>query len=903
MLEFPLPPPQTAPGEFSNALFGSALAGLTSSGGTFLAVGAPGYNANAGAVFIFQVQRSIAIGPMLIRRLDAPAAGSFGAALAAGDFTGDDQPDLVVGAPGVNNSSGSVYVFPGVLDGGIVDTHPMPFGPTTSFAALGSSVAVFRDGLSGFIVATQPSDSNSELITSDGMMPLQLSGTGPGIGVLDATGDGHPDVVIGTPNSGALLTNDGAMWSTAWMSSEPQTQLGTSVTAVGDLNMNGTQDVLAGAPSSSIGVQFFDGNALKAGMSWGGIGITTPQSNSQFGQTMARAGKFGGPDLKVVVGAPGEGGGTGAIHLYTTQLFPVFVEAWPGGVAGKAGSSRFGSAIAGELDLDGDGNVDFAVGAPGVNANAGEVELFFGTPPQLCVAACAECEACVNGACVPKPDSTKCTPPDFCTSQAACSSSACVPTQATCGMGACDANRQRCVMGTIWLFDDGARHAVAGQPYDYNPPSNTLRVQGGAPSPRYYTCDAGPPGFDIDQDGGIVKWTPQAAGDVSVCIGVIDSSMYSDQFTYTVTVAPPLEADFGVAPAEGPAPLQVNVAPVTPNTTAQRWTWDFGDMTPLVDGAQQTHKYAMPGTYPIDVRVWVAGLTQASTARRFVTVLDGISNRPPQAEIFYDGGTFSCACAAGSAGIDTIQWDFEDGGTTGSTASRTFGPGAHRVRLTVTDQNGLSGFDAMMVSVPANGVSPPECRLSAQPPAGPAPLLVQWSALAPLFAQLDAPLSPQTYLDEGPHRANLVVTADGGLSCNEFAFATVLAPAAARIAFTNEPSLGGQCGEAFTYTPTVTGPGPIMLSLSGPPGAVLQGGTVSWTPASAGIYPFDITAANAMGQHTTKSFVVEVSCGGLLPDGGMAPPLDFHARACGCGAAGGAPVLLLALVRLLRRRR
>jgi PKD repeat protein len=907
-----LPPPESMPGEFGGSNFGSALASFVSNTGTFLVVGAPDFYGGTGTVLFFDFDGGT---PVMRRRLDAPMmARRFGAAVAVGDFDGDGQPDLVVGAPETPGMmqealAGAVYVYLGVIDGGVVDATPTMFNDDLSNGLLGSSVAVLTVGTSGYVLAGRPG-SNFTLVFPEGAGFGSPYGAG-GLAITDLTGDGIPDVLSGYPairqvSAEAMVANSSTQ---VGYIGQPPNDFGTSVVAVDDLNANGWQDLLVGAPNSQSGqpgiAQFFDGQSIVSATDTILATVVATAADTGFGQTIAELGAFNGGDRKFVVGAPNENNGTGAIHLYTMQQFPTLIEVWPGGRSGEALNGQFGSAIVGELDVNGDSFVDFAVGAPGANSGTGEVEIFLGGPPQGCVLTCGDCEACVSGACVPLPDAAMCPDPNKCSS-GVCRAGQCMPQPNPCpGGGPCDPNRG-CVPLRLFLWDEGSRHGVVGQPYHYNADAgDLLHVTGAVGTPSFFTCDGGPPGFDVD--GGHVTWTPQAPGDVSICLGAKDSAL-SDSFSYTVTVTTLPRARFKVFPPEGPAPLQVTALPENPDPGLE-WTWDFGDMSPLGEGATPPHAYLMPGSYPIDVVVTLPQSSQSDAYRQYVAVLDAVGNRPPHAEIHYDAGTFSCeACDGGSAGIAKIVWDFPDGQALGPSVMHPFDAGSYRVRLTVTDDNGLKGFDALMVSIPAGDLEAPKCRLSALPPAGNAPLTVQWSALVPPTPNPpDAPTTPQTY-GVGLHRENLLLLSSNGLTCNEFAWATALGEFGDPIAFTNQPQTQLQCGDSFSYTPTFTGSRPVMLSLYGPDGATLQSGTVSWVgSATPGRYPFELLAQNAAGSKVYK-FFVDVSCHGIgpLPDGGISRGvLNFQTRACGCDGGGASLLWLAALATLkaLSRRR
>jgi|GEM_PF-1623425 len=369
-----------------------------------LAVGAPGEDGSDGAVgVLYGSEDGLSSNDQFFKQGSNSVHGSpedgdlFGRSLAAGDFNGDGNTDLLVGAPGEALGSKTNAGIVNALYGG--DTMLQSTGEYWT-----QNVAQVAEAQDRFAHA---------------------------MAVGDFDNDGFDDVAIGAPgeNSGAgsvtILygTKDGLNSDRSWEFGQNNTNtaaaeeagdlFGTSL-AVGDFDGDGCDDLAIGAPGEALGSLDEAGLVIvlfgETGHGLSGSGSQLWHQNSdgikgeaeaddRFGHALA-AGDFDGDGHDdLAVGTPGENDGAGYVNVLlgssgglTDAYDQLLRQDGPLTGAGED-NDHFGVSLT-AADFDRDGYEDLVIGvpgedfdfpivAPGMGNGAGALHVVFGSSPGL----------------------------------------------------------------------------------------------------------------------------------------------------------------------------------------------------------------------------------------------------------------------------------------------------------------------------------------------------------------------------------------------------------------------------------------------------------------------------------------------------------------------------------------
>lgn len=357
----------------------------------------------------------------------------FGNAVAVGDVNGDGRADIVVGGAvlqsvGGATNAGKAYVF---LGGNPPSTplefqSPRPeaearFGWAVAIADLNAdglgdviaSALFARGGLNGtgetyvFFGSRTFAQKAADVTLATPMLNAKAR-LGWSIAAGDVNGDRIADVIVSAENATVTGRSEagqvfiypgspnftGAIFTTLQSPSPQEAGSFGNALAVGDVNRDGFDDIISGAPGQNVGnipaglTYVFNGGVSPSTVANSTLAAPTPGNGDRFGFSVAVGDVNGDRGADVVVGAsqPGPRGlipqpGPGRVFVYFGGIpFDTAADSTITHVPLRNGSG-FGQALA-TGDINRDGVSDIVVGIPlaAVNnaSNSGEVNVFLG---------------------------------------------------------------------------------------------------------------------------------------------------------------------------------------------------------------------------------------------------------------------------------------------------------------------------------------------------------------------------------------------------------------------------------------------------------------------------------------------------------------------------------------------
>ncbi len=349
----------------------------------------------------------------LIYRKNGNSGYFFGASVAGiGDINGDGTSDFIIGAPCASfgfHCDGAAFIYSGINGSQLYQIN----GGTEDI--LGSSVAgagdVTGDGISDFIIGAPGVDSGSVLNVgaayvysgANAAMIYEKYGTSQdeafGYAVSkagDVNGDGKGDFIVGVPsaspggltNAGSVFVYSGDDGTLLFQINGTSTgdELGRSVTGMADINGDGKPEFLMGAPLADPEGRIDAGSGFIYSGATGTLlhqinGVTAADG---LGNSVAGLNDVDGDgSVDFIVGAvladPGGRSAAGSAYVYSGLDGSLIFQ-----VDGDSAGDNLGWSAAGVGDITGDGGDEVIIGAPNADPSgflyAGSAYIYGLTP-------------------------------------------------------------------------------------------------------------------------------------------------------------------------------------------------------------------------------------------------------------------------------------------------------------------------------------------------------------------------------------------------------------------------------------------------------------------------------------------------------------------------------------------
>lgn len=327
-------------GSIEGETFGSSLADIGDVNGDAvpdIAVSAPSSRGKDGSPDGRVLIYSGASGAPLLQLNPIERRGLFGWSIAkAGDIDGDNVPDLIIGAPHTSPDflfgAGSALIYSGATGDPLLVINGEEMG-----AYFGQSVAglgdLDGDGVPDILVGAPYASAEDRIglgaatvhSGADGTIIFKFNGLDSGdylgwavSGLGDIDGDGVPDIMVGAPfaspsgraQAGSVFVHSGATGDLILQldGTDARDHFGKSVAEIGDVDGDGTPDLLIGAPNASPdgrenagSVFLYSGATAKRIFRFDGL-----ERFDEFGASVSSAGDVDGDDVPdILIGAPG----------------------------------------------------------------------------------------------------------------------------------------------------------------------------------------------------------------------------------------------------------------------------------------------------------------------------------------------------------------------------------------------------------------------------------------------------------------------------------------------------------------------------------------------------------------------------------------------------------------------
>jgi hypothetical protein len=400
----------------------SAAGDVNGDGFGDIIVGAPGYMNDKGCVFIFHGSPNGIENVPTLKLEGSFLLGQFGfSSSGGGDVNGDGYDDVIIGSIKYSNGEeeeGAAFLYYG-SPAGINEQSKVTIEGNKSEIYFGFSVSnnfdTNNDGYNDIVIGTKCSDVSGPLEgeahvylgSSNGInlaSKLILKGDKPGaylgnsVAGADLNEDGFDEIIVGAKNyddgKGAVFIFNGAITgvnavaSTILKCDQEKAEMGNSVSSAGDVNGDGYGDIIVGSHlydtnPNNVTVEK-EGRAIIYYGSPAGINaqsasvLTSPIQywEQRFGNAVAGAGDINGDGFSdVIIGAD-------FMHLTGKNAFEGVAFVFNGSNTGINADNSFfvnggqaaaflGRSVAGAGDINGDGVSDVVIGVPSLDYENG----------------------------------------------------------------------------------------------------------------------------------------------------------------------------------------------------------------------------------------------------------------------------------------------------------------------------------------------------------------------------------------------------------------------------------------------------------------------------------------------------------------------------------------------------
>ena len=283
--------------------------------------------------------------------------------------------DPVISTADATLSDGSIGNRHGHSVAGVGDIDNDGFDDVVVGAPTGTeSVYVYYGSTSG--LASTPDDTiSSPLGGTDDDWGWDVAGAG------DINNDGFMDVIVGArlydAQDGAaylfLGTTSGLATSGTELGEGTASQYGYAVGSAGDVNDDGFDDIIVGAPADSGGSAYVYHGSVSGIATAASTTVRAGADSARLGAAVSSAGDVNGDGYAdILIGDPDSTGFAGQFHIHQGSDVGVSSSA-DTTVTASVGSSFLGTTVDGVGDVNGDGYDDVVVGAIG---NAPSVQCY-----------------------------------------------------------------------------------------------------------------------------------------------------------------------------------------------------------------------------------------------------------------------------------------------------------------------------------------------------------------------------------------------------------------------------------------------------------------------------------------------------------------------------------------------